>query len=101
MKYRVLHQQEPEEKKPIQFTSFDATRGKEALNEQDSPSVSTGGMGSTSRFGGFCCQPILIDVGMMFFYQFAGYNVVTSYAGSILQRDEDALRNATQNPEVE
>ena len=31
----------------------------------------------------------------MFFYQFAGYNVVTNYAGSILQRDEEAILNMT------
>ena len=31
----------------------------------------------------------------MFFYQFAGYNVVTNYAGSILQRDEEAILNIT------
>ena len=33
----------------------------------------------------------------MFFYQFAGYNVVTNYAGSILQRDEEAILNITQH----
>ena len=31
----------------------------------------------------------------MFFYQFAGYNVVTNYAGTILQRDEEAILNIT------
>ena len=39
------------------------------------------------------CKSLYIDIGLMFFYQFAGYNVVTNYAGSILKRDEEALFN--------
>ena len=31
----------------------------------------------------------------MFFYQFAGYNVVTNYAGSILQAEEQQLFNTS------
>ena len=41
------------------------------------------------------CKSLYISIGFMFFYQFAGYNVVTNYAGSILQRDEEAILNIT------
>ena len=41
------------------------------------------------------CKSLYIDIGLMFFYQFAGYNVVTNYAGSILKRDEEALFNVS------
>jgi len=41
------------------------------------------------------CKSLYISIGFMFFYQFAGYNVVTNYAGSILQRDEEAILNMT------
>ena len=41
------------------------------------------------------CKSLYIDIGLMFFYQFAGYNVVTSFAGSILKRDEEAIFNIT------
>ena len=43
------------------------------------------------------CKSLYISIGFMFFYQFAGYNVVTNYAGSILQRDEEAIFNITHH----
>lgn len=45
----------------------------------------------------FSCKGLYIDAGFMFFYQFAGYNVVTNYAGVILQKDEELLFNSTEN----
>ena len=45
------------------------------------------------------CKPLLICSGMMFFYQFAGYNVVTNFAGTILQKDEEILLNKTKKLE--
>ena len=42
-----------------------------------------------------CCKSLYVDIGFMFFYQFAGYVVVTNYAGSILQKDEEMLFNIT------
>lgn len=36
-------------------------------------------------------RPLAIGCVFMFFYQFAGYNVVSYYAASILQRDEEEL----------
>ncbi len=36
-------------------------------------------------------RPVFISFGVMFFYQFAGYNVITNYAASILQRSEEKL----------
>ena len=43
----------------------------------------------------FCNRELIICTGMMFFYQFAGYNVVTNFAGTILQQDEKILLNIT------
>ena len=42
------------------------------------------------------CKSLLICIGMMFFYQFAGYALVVSFAGKILQQDEEMLdKNGT------
>ena len=42
------------------------------------------------------CKSLLICIGMMFFYQFAGYALVVSFAGRILQKDEEMLdKNGT------
>ena len=42
------------------------------------------------------CKSLLICIGMMFFYQFAGYAMVISFAGDILQKDEEILdKNGT------
>ena len=43
------------------------------------------------------CKSILICIGMMFFYQFAGYALVVSFAGKILQQDEEILYNNGTN----
>ena len=43
----------------------------------------------------FQCKNLFLGLGMMFFYQFAGYNVVANYAGVILQADKDQLLNST------
>ena len=45
-----------------------------------------------------CCAEIWRGMGLMFFYQFAGYNVVSFYAASIIQHPqatEGYLRNPT------
>ena len=43
----------------------------------------------------FKCKNLFVGIGMCFFYQFAGYNVVANYAGSILQAEEELLFNTT------
>ena len=51
----------------------------------------------------FKCKQMYLGIGITFFYQFAGYNIVTNYAGSILQSEgsiqtfgfDSALINAT------
>ena len=43
----------------------------------------------------FKCKNLFLGLGMCFFYQFAGYNVVANYAGSILQAEEELLFNST------
>lgn len=43
----------------------------------------------------FRCKNLFLGIGMCFFYQFAGYNVVANYAGSILQAEEELLFNTT------
>lgn len=37
-----------------------------------------------------CCTEIWKGMGLMFFYQFAGYNVVSFYAASIIQHPQEA-----------
>ena len=46
----------------------------------------------------FRCKNLFLGIGMCFFYQFAGYNVVANYAGSILQAEEELLFNITSMP---
>ena len=43
----------------------------------------------------FKYKNLFVGIGMCFFYQFAGYNVVANYAGSILQAEEELLFNTT------
>ena len=43
------------------------------------------------------CKSFLICIGMMFFYQFAGYALVVSFAGKILKQDEEILVNNETN----
>ena len=44
---------------------------------------------STDIKGYLCCPEIWKGLGLMFFYQFAGYNVVSFYATSILNNPKE------------
>ena len=53
-----------------------------------------------------CCPAIWKGLGLMFFYQFAGYNVVSFYASSILNNPKETEKelihpNKTINPFVQ
>ena len=53
-----------------------------------------------------CCPEIWKGLGLMFFYQFAGYNVVSFYASSILNNPKETEKelmhpNKTINPFVQ
>ena len=53
-----------------------------------------------------CCPEIWKGLGLMFFYQFAGYNVVSFYASSILNNPKETEKelmhpNNTVNPFVQ
>jgi len=67
--------------------------------ETSSSSASASSTSSFSLYSNltnlFRCKNLFLGIGMCFFYQFAGYNVVANYAGSILQAEEELLFNIT------
>jgi len=67
------------------------TKTKQKLEKQDFKKV----------ISNLLCKSLLVCIGMMFFYQFAGYALVVSFAGKILQQDEEMLDKNGTSPSVE
>jgi len=78
------------------FYDIEQTSVNKELVEDDNDTYGQSGMLDVLK-NLICCKSLYVDIGFMFFYQFAGYVVITNYAGSILQRDEEEIFNITES----